>query len=89
MSGLRELAQIQPLITEVRGRGLMIGFDVTDNDAAVALEQACFQRGLLVLTCGQRGIRLAPPLVVTAEQAATALSIIADACQAVAGGEPA
>ena len=89
MSGLRELAQVQPLITDVRGRGLMIGFDVTDNDAAVALEQACFQRGLLVLTCGQRGIRLAPPLVVTAEQAATALSIIADACQAVAGGEPA
>ncbi len=89
MSGLRELALVQPLITDVRGRGLMIGFDVTDDDAAVALEQACFRRGLLVLTCGQRGIRLAPPLVVTAEQAATALSIVADACQAVADGEPA
>jgi len=87
LAGLRQLAQTQPLITEVRGRGLMIGFDLTDNAAAVALEQACFQRGLLVLTCGQRGIRLAPPLVVTAEQADTALSIIADACQAVADGQ--
>ena len=86
LAGLRQLAQTQPLITEVRGRGLMIGFDLTDNDAAAALEQACFQRGLLVLTCGRRGIRLAPPLVVTAQQADTALSIIADACQAVAGG---
>jgi len=84
LAGLRSLQQGQPLITGVRGRGLMIGFDVGDHDAAEALERACFERGLLVLTCGERGIRLAPPLVVTAEQADTALSIIAAACQAVA-----
>jgi 4-aminobutyrate aminotransferase len=84
LAGLRELQTAQPIITEVRGRGLMIGFDVTDHDTAVAIEQACFERGLLVLTCGQRGIRLAPPLVVTARQADTALSIIGDACEAVA-----
>ncbi len=86
LAGLRSLQTSQPLITDVRGRGLMIGFDLTDHDAAVALEQACFRRGLLVLTCGERGIRLAPPLVVTAEQADTALSIIADACHAVVDG---
>jgi 4-aminobutyrate aminotransferase len=84
MAGLRDLQSRQPLITEVRGRGLMIGIDLVDHDAAVAMEQACFQRGLLVLTCGQRAIRMAPPLVVTAEQADVALSIVADACEAVA-----
>jgi 4-aminobutyrate aminotransferase len=83
ITGLRSLAEQQPMISAVRGRGLMIGFDVTDHDTAEAVEQACFERGLLVLTCGKRGIRLAPPLVVNAEQARTALSIIADACAAV------
>ncbi len=86
LAGLRDLQQHQPLITDVRGRGLMIGFDLTDHETAYAVEQACFERGLLVLTCGYRGIRLAPPLVVTADQAATALAIVADACQAVADG---
>jgi 4-aminobutyrate aminotransferase len=83
LTGLRSLAEQQPMISAVRGRGLMIGFDVTDHDTAEAVERACFERGLLVLTCGKRGIRLAPPLVVNAEQARTALAIIADACVAV------
>jgi 4-aminobutyrate aminotransferase len=86
LAGLRALSDHQPLISGVRGRGLMIGFDLTDHDTAEAVEQACFERGLLVLTCGQRSIRIAPPLVVSAAQADTALAIIADACEAVAAG---
>jgi 4-aminobutyrate aminotransferase len=86
LSGLRTLSESQPMISGVRGRGLMIGFDVTDHDTAEAVEQACFERGLLVLTCGRRAIRLAPPLIVNAEQARSALAIIADACEAVAAG---
>ena len=85
LAGLRELHDQQPLITEVRGRGLMLGFDVTDQEAAAAVERECFERGLLVLTCGQRGIRLAPPLVVTANQAEVALKIVRGARVAVAG----
>ena len=83
LAGMRELQQREPLITEVRGRGLMIGFDLASHEDAYAVEQACFERGLLVLTCGYRGVRLAPPLVVAAEQCDAALSIIADACEAV------
>jgi 4-aminobutyrate aminotransferase len=83
LAGMRELQQREPLITEVRGRGLMIGFDLASHEDAYAVEQACFERGLLVLTCGYRGVRLAPPLVVTAEQCDVALSIIAEACEAV------
>jgi 4-aminobutyrate aminotransferase len=86
LAGLHALAARQPMVTGTRGRGLMIGFDVTDHDTAEAVEQACFERGLLVLTCGQRSIRIAPPLVVTGDQADSALSIIADACDAVATG---
>ncbi len=83
IEGLTELAKTQPMIENVRGRGLMVGFDVTDHDTAYALEQACFERGVLLLTCGKRGIRMAPPLVITAEQCDFALSVIADACASV------
>ena len=81
---LDALREEQPLLGQVRGRGLMIGLDLPDHDAAVDLERACFERGLLVLTCGERSVRLAPPLVVTAEQADTAVGIIAEALTAVA-----
>ena len=43
----------------------------------------CFRRGLLTLTCGERSLRLAPPLVVTIEQADTAVSILGDAVASV------
>lgn len=82
--GLARLQAEQPLITDVRGRGLMVGFDLTDHDTAVAVEQECFRRGLLTLTCGQRGVRMAPPLVVSAGQCDTALDILAEACRALA-----
>ncbi len=85
---LAELAALQarqPLVEQVRGRGLMIGIDLPDHDTAAALEQACFHRGLLVLTCGERSIRLAPPLVVTRGQADIALSILDDALTSIAG----
>ena len=79
LSALSELAAARPFIEQVRGRGLMIGIDAPDHDAAEALQEACFRRGLLTLTCGERTVRLAPPLVVTVEQADIAVSIIDDA----------
>jgi 4-aminobutyrate aminotransferase len=85
LDGLARLQDRQPLIEQVRGRGLMIGLDLPDHDAAVALERACYQHGLLVLTCGERSIRLAPPLVVTRGQADAALSIMDDALTAISG----
>jgi 4-aminobutyrate aminotransferase len=84
MGGLRELQARQPLLTEIRGRGLMIGIDFPDHDPAAAVEQACFRRGLLVLTGGERAIRFAPALTITAEQAETAVAILEDACADVA-----
>ncbi len=84
LAGLRRVAEHQPLITEVRGRGLMIGIELPDRGTATALEQACFRRGLLILTCGRRAVRMAPPLVVTREQVDSAITIVEDACTEVA-----
>ena len=66
-------------VVDVRGRGLMIGIELPDHDAAEALEQACFRAGLLVLTCGPAAVRLAPPLVVTPDQADLAVDLLAGA----------
>ena len=43
----------------------------------------CFKRGLLVLGAGQNAIRLSPPLVLTKEQADTAITILDEAIGAV------
>jgi 4-aminobutyrate aminotransferase len=79
-AGLTELQARQPLIREVRGRGLMIGIEFESAERADAVEMACLRRGLLVLRAGDRAIRLAPPLVLRADQAATGLRIFGEAC---------
>ena len=47
---------------EVRGRALWIGLSFADHRQALAVEQAAFRKGLLVLGCGDDAIRISPPL---------------------------
>ncbi len=89
LAGLAELQARQPLIREVRGRGLMIGIEFESAERADAVEMACLRRGLLVLRAGDRAIRLAPPLVLRADQAATGLRIFGEACAEAAAASPA
>ncbi|HEY7160512.1 MAG TPA: aminotransferase class III-fold pyridoxal phosphate-dependent enzyme, partial [Acidobacteriota bacterium] len=72
------------LIGDVRGVGLMIGVEfvrdrITKEKASEeteAIVQRAFQKGLLLLGCGENIIRLAPPLVVDKEDADLALGIL-------------
>jgi 4-aminobutyrate aminotransferase len=84
VDGLRASLKGNSLITDIRGIGLMIGVDFVDADAAADVEVEAFKRGLLVLTCGDRGVRMSPPLVVNAEEISTAVRIFAEAAAAVA-----
>jgi 4-aminobutyrate aminotransferase len=76
MAGLRRLQTRFPQIAAVRGRGLMIGVELTtdaesrrpDPALAEAVMQAAFQHGLLLLTCGVSSIRFCPPLVLSAAE---------------------
>ena len=84
LARLAELAARHQIIGDVRGRGLMIGIELvrdrqTKERAASerdALVQAAFRRGLLVLAAGASTVRLSPPLVITREQAQTAIDIL-------------
>jgi acetylornithine/N-succinyldiaminopimelate aminotransferase len=60
-------------VTEVRGEGLLIGFDL-DADVAPAVVTAGLEAGFIVNSPGPRTIRLAPPLVLTTDQANTFLA---------------
>lgn len=85
LAGLREVRQRYPqLICDVRGIGLMIGVEFDTHEHADAAEWAAFQRGLLTLTAGNSVVRIAPPLVLTADQAATGLKLFGEAVAEVA-----
>jgi acetylornithine/succinyldiaminopimelate/putrescine aminotransferase len=74
VDGLREVARRHPAVREVRGRGLLIGFELTQ--AAGPLVDACREAGLLVLSAGEKVLRLTPPLIVGEPECDRALEII-------------
>ena len=85
MAGLQPLADRYPaLVTDVRGRGLMIGVEFDTADHAEEVQWACFQRGLLVLECGKSAVRMSPALTVSEDEMATALRIFGEAVADVA-----
>ncbi len=57
-----------PLVAEVRGRGLLIGMELTV--AAKPLSKALLREGVLAKDTQERVLRIAPPLVVDSAQAA-------------------
>ena len=74
VDGLRDVARRHPAVREVRGRGLLIGVELTQ--AAGPLVDACREAGLLVLSAGEKVLRLTPPLVVGESECDRALEII-------------
>jgi 4-aminobutyrate aminotransferase-like enzyme len=75
----REIAR-HPEIGEVRGLGSMIAFEFAERvpDRAMAVVDAAFERGLILLSCGLFGnvIRLLPPLNITPEELDEGLAIL-------------
>jgi len=59
-----------PHVTEIRGSGLLIGVDL-DQDVAAEVTAAAQAHGFIVNSCAPNRIRLAPPLVLTEQQAGT------------------
>jgi acetylornithine aminotransferase len=62
-----------PHVREVRGRGLLIGLDL-DQDLAAEVVSAAQHRGFIVNATTPNRIRLAPPLVLSREEAAEFLT---------------
>jgi ornithine--oxo-acid transaminase len=75
MQGLRALAS--PLIVEVRGRGLLLGVQLTVP--ASRLSEALLERGVAAKETREYVLRVAPPLVIDDEAIAYFLDRFADA----------
>ena len=82
-------AKHRGLVTDVRGKGLMIGIEFDSPEHAEEVQFAAFERGLLVLECGVRTVRMCPPLIVSEAEMATGLRLFGEAIDDVAtrGGE--
>jgi len=68
-----------PLIEDVRGKGLLVAFDVDTRSRREALVRAALEEGLLVLGCGVRTVRLLPPLDVREREVTIAVDRLATA----------
>lgn len=63
MDSLNRLKNDTPLIKEVRGKGLMIGIELT-KPVAKTVNAKCLEQGFLVGNVGDTIIRLLPPLII-------------------------
>ncbi|MFQ5824251.1 MAG: L-lysine 6-transaminase [bacterium] len=77
---LNELKKIQNefegFVTNVRGRGLMIAFDLPTGEIRTHYLRTTFKNGLIALSCGKRSVRFRPSLNLTKDLVDEAMEII-------------
>ena len=87
LSELEALAEKYPgLVSRVCGKGLMLYLELTSAEVAQRALELAFENGLLLLAAGQRGLRLAPPLIVDEHEARVASELLALTFQSVSAG---
>ncbi|HVO13009.1 MAG TPA: L-lysine 6-transaminase [Vicinamibacteria bacterium] len=76
LEGLQSLQrELGGLLTNARGLGLMIAFDLPTPELRSRAQDAMLANGMLLLGCGPRSIRFRPPLNLTASEADAGLEI--------------
>src|SRR5438128_3291068 len=78
---LRDLQRYEPTISAVRGRGLLLSFDLPDGDTREKFWKGLFDLGVLTLRSGDRSIRFRPALDITAEVVDEAMGLIRQYCR--------
>jgi L-lysine 6-transaminase len=80
LTGLQKLAAEYPqLVSNPRGRGLFLAFDVPDGATREKLIEAMVHDGVLGLRSGERSIRFRPPISLTREQTDEGLELLSKA----------
>jgi len=82
------------IVGDVRGRGLMIGVEIIKdketkeygNEERDRIVELAFERGILFLGCGPSTVRIAPPLVVTKDEADAAMDALEESIEIVSKG---
>ena len=77
------------IVGDVRGRGLMIGVEIVKDQKTKEygaelrdrIVELAFERGILFLGCGPSTVRIAPPLVVTKDEADAAIDALEESIE--------
>jgi 4-aminobutyrate aminotransferase len=80
--GIERASSADDRVRDVRGAGLMLAVEFGSHEEANAVQQAAFERGLLVLECGEASLRFSPPLIVDEEAVDTAVRLFGEALDA-------
>jgi len=74
IEGLKEIKSGS--ISNIRGRGLMIAFDLKDTQKRDKMFETLFKNGLFSIKCGEKSIRFRPPLNLSNDDAKKGISIV-------------
>ena len=77
---LEKLGKKTKKISEVRGKGLLIGIELT-SDSSADVKMKLFEKGFLVSAIGANVIRIAPPLIINKTQINKFISALQDVLQ--------
>ncbi|PWK77919.1 L-lysine 6-transaminase [Mucilaginibacter oryzae] len=75
-AGLSEIAQRNPVISNVRGRGLLTAFDFPDKNTRDNFLKRGFDNNIMYLGCGEKSIRFRPALIIEKSHIDTGLDMI-------------
>ena len=81
LAELHALSCKYPVVSAVRGRGLMLAFDLPNTAVRDAFWKGAYELGLLVVRCGERSIRLRPVLDVKDDVIQEAFRIMDQQCR--------
>ena len=77
LQGLEEIVgRHGHLVSNARGRGLMCAIDARDPETRKNILKACFDRGVMIVGCGQRTIRFRPALTIGTAEVREGLDIL-------------
>ncbi len=78
---LQQFVERFPVLTEVRGKGLMLGLEFKEKQATQAFVRSCLERGLIVggTLHTEKVVRIAPPLVISDHELAWACQVMEEA----------
>jgi predicted acetylornithine/succinylornithine family transaminase len=85
LAQLKRLQKKLPLITQVRGLGMMIALDLDQPAKPIVLK--CLEKGLLINAVQERTLRVLPPLTVKRGEVREGLSILASVLEETARGQ--
>jgi 4-aminobutyrate aminotransferase len=91
MKRMAEWPKKHKIVGDVRGRGLMIGVEIVKDQTTREygaserdrIVEGAFERGVLFLGCGPSTVRIAPPLIVTQDEADVAMDVLEESIAAV------